>query len=135
MADDFNFVLKYGFEARDILNTYEYKYTKNMVMNDDETIEMFLSDEEMKAIYDKLNVLNILDSAENANVIQCADPHEENSLHLTLNGVVYQREWITSYCNKTADKKLKDFIEFIHTEIIMIKEEYNNLHEPSGGHD
>ncbi len=50
MADDFNFVLKYGFEARDILNTYEYNYTKNMVMNDDETIEMFLSDEEMKAI-------------------------------------------------------------------------------------
>lgn len=135
MPEDFNFILKYGYEARDILNTYENTYTKNMIMNDDETIEMVLSDEEMKAIYDKMKATDILNSAENASEFQCVDPHEENILHLTLDGEVYQREWITSYCNDTPDKKLKDFTEFLHREIIMIKEEYNDLPEPSGGYD
>lgn len=135
MPVDFNFVLKYGFEARDIINTYENTYTKNMVLNDDETIEMILSDEEKKVIYEKMRAVNILNSADNASETTCADPHERNKLNLTLNGEEYQREWITSYCNNAPDEKLKEFTEFLHREIIMTKEEYNDLPEASGGYD
>ncbi|MDQ0257718.1 putative metal-dependent hydrolase [Evansella vedderi] len=104
-------------------------------MVDDKTIEMILTGEEIKVIYEKMKKVNILNAAENASKVQCVAPHEKNKFYLTLDGEVYHREWITSYCDSISDKKLKEFIEFVHHEIIMIKEEYNNLPEPSGGYD
>lgn len=132
---DFNFVLNYGYEARDIINTYENTYTKNMISNDDKTVEIKFSDEEMQTIYEEMKEADILNSAESASKSQCADPHEINKLKITMNGEIYQREWITSDCDKVPDNKLKNFVEFVHREIIMIKEEYNELPEPSGGYD
>jgi len=135
MPEDFNFVLNYGFEARDMINTFENTYTKNMILNDDITVEMIFSDEEMQMIYEEMKEAEILHSAEKATKSQCADPHEENKLKITLNDEIYQREWITSSCDKAPDNKLSDFINFVHQEIIMKKEEYNELPEPSGGYD
>jgi hypothetical protein len=134
IPDDFNFVLNYGYEARNIIDTFENSYTKNMILNDDQTIEMILSDEEMNLIYDEMKEADILNSAENATDSSCAKPHEVNKLKLTLNGKDYEREWITSYCDNTPDNKLKNFIAFVHQEIIMAKEEYKALPEPSGGY-
>ncbi|WP_047984397.1 hypothetical protein [Ornithinibacillus californiensis] len=135
MPDDFNFVLNYGYEARNIIDTFENSYTKNMILNDDQTIEMLLSDEEMKLIYEKMKEADILYSAENATDTSCAKPHEINKLKLTLNGKDYEREWITSYCDSTPDNILKNFIAFVHQEIVLAKEEYKALPEPSGGYD
>lgn len=135
MPEDFSFVLKYGFEARDIINTYENTYTKNMILDDDLTIEMIFSDEEMEVIYEEMKEADILYTAKKASENQCAEPHEQNELTLALDGKVYEREWITSYCAKTADRKLKDFINFIHHEMIVEKEGYDDLPEHSGGYD
>ncbi len=134
IPEDFNFVLNYGYEARDIINTYENTYTKNMISSDDITVEMIFSGEEMQTIYEKMKEADILNAAEKATKSQCADPHEKNKLKITVNGEIYQREWITSYCDKAPDNKLKNFVEFVHRKIIMIKEEYNELPEPSGGY-
>ncbi|MFA9556672.1 hypothetical protein ACERII_05145 [Evansella sp. AB-rgal1] len=135
MPEDFNFVLKYGYEARDIVNTYENTYTKNMIEDEDITIELVLTDNEKEAIYKEMRKADILASAEKSSESTCSDPHQENELTLTLDGETYEREWITSYCGKRADRKLKKFTEFIHTEIISKKNEYNRLPEASGGYD
>lgn len=135
MPEDFDFVLNYGYEARDVINTYENTYTKNMISSDDETVKMILLEEEMETMYEKMKEADILKSAENAAKSQCADPYEVNELKLTMNGEIYQREWITSYCDNVPDNKLKNFMEFVHQDIIMKKEEYKELPEPSGGYD
>lgn len=135
MPEDFDFVLNYGYEARDVINTYENAYTKNMISADDETVEMIFSDEEMQTMYEKMKEADILKSTENAAKSQCADPYETNKLEMTMNGEIYEREWITSYCDNVPDNKLKSFVEFVHKEIIVMKEEYKELPEPSGGYD
>ncbi|MDG5786185.1 hypothetical protein QA612_01690 [Evansella sp. AB-P1] len=135
MPEDFDFVLKYGYEARNIINTYENTYTKNMIMDEDITIGMSLSNEEREWIYEKMVNADILNSAENASEIQCADPHEKNELTLTLDGEAYEREWITSYCQSRPDNKLKKLTEAIHREMIMMKEEYKELPEPTGAYE
>src|SRR5690625_3700765 len=89
IPEDFDFILNYGFEARDIINTYENTYTKNMISSDDKTVEMILSDVEMQTIYEKMKEADILNSSEKATKSQCADPHEENELNITLNGETY----------------------------------------------
>ncbi|WP_169911071.1 hypothetical protein [Evansella clarkii] len=135
IPDDFNFQLKYGFEARDILDTYEDTFVHNMIEKEDITIDFQLSDEEMEQIYSMMAEADILNSAENASEYTCADPYEVNELQVTINGEVYEREWITSYCEKKPDKKLEEFIYVLHTEIVMPREEYRELPEPEGGYD
>ncbi|UTR10387.1 hypothetical protein MM300_21365 [Evansella sp. LMS18] len=135
MPEDFNFQLKYGFEARDILDTYEDTFTHNMIEKEDITIDFQLSDEEMEEIYSMMAEADILNSAENASEYTCADPYEVNKLQVTFDGEVHEREWITSYCEKKPDKKLEEFIFVMHTEIVMPREEYRELPEPEGGYD
>ncbi|CAG9621503.1 hypothetical protein [Sutcliffiella rhizosphaerae] len=135
MPDDFSFILKYGFEARDILNTIDHTYTKNMVLDEDITIDLELSNEEIEAIYMKIKEIDLLASADKASDVSCVDPYERNEITLTINGEVYERKWITSKCDKRADDKLKEFTDFISYDIIRGKEEVKQLPATRGGYD
>jgi len=61
MPADFNFVLKYGVDAKNILDTKIFKFTKDMIAETPITTDLVLSDNEMKEIYDKMKTMDILD--------------------------------------------------------------------------
>jgi hypothetical protein len=60
-SDDFDFVLKYGVAAGNIINTFEGTYTKDMVVEPDTTIDFLLSPEEMAKIRKMMVEVNVFD--------------------------------------------------------------------------
>lgn len=54
MPEDFDYVLKYGVNAKNELNTFSHTYTRDMVTDPPITVHFKLSDEEMQKIYNEM---------------------------------------------------------------------------------
>lgn len=54
MPEDFDYVLKYGVNAKNELNTFSHTYTREMVTDPPITVHFKLSDEEMQKIYNEM---------------------------------------------------------------------------------
>ena len=51
---DFNLLFKYGVGAKNVLDTFDNTYTKDMVIGSPITIRLYLSDEEIEQIRQKM---------------------------------------------------------------------------------
>lgn len=134
MPDDFNFSLKYGYEAADEMNTYDDTYTKNLINDGVKTIDFTLTDEDMELAYEELKNADILNTPDQVSEQSCVDPHEENIVTMTVNGEDFEREWLSAECDE-YDERLSYAIKTIHLEIVEPRSEYHELPEPSGGYD
>lgn len=134
---DFNFVLNYGVNAKNQLDTPKGTYTKDMVTAPSVTTTLKLSDEEMNEIYTVMRNINILSYPDNfnpkSNMFQ--NPFQTYSIKIIANGKEKNIYWKDeSVSNSKEAVKLRDLIKRIH-EIISTKEEYKKLPEPQGGYD
>lgn len=134
MPDEFDFSLKYGYNAANEINTYEDTYTKDLAADGDVTTDFELSSEEMQSIYDEMRSVDILNTPNYVSDMQCVDPHGENHLTITIDEETIEKDWISAMCDDT-DEKLSEFIQYVHDEYIEPTEEYQELPEPTGGYD
>lgn len=143
-TDQFDFVLSYGVknsneafaEGRNRIDTLSNKFTKDMIQNEDVTIDMTLTDEEMKEILTEMKRINIFNYPDvfvevtNSGRI----PHSTYRFYISYKGatkVVYWDDGQSSESTKAIN--LRNLIKKI-TEIIRNKEEYKALPKPKGGY-
>ncbi len=138
MPMDFEFSVKYGVGNKNILNTFEDTFTKDMVVDPPITINLALSQEEMKTIYDEMRRINILDYPTRFNPDRniAEVPHPSYYLKIRFNGEVKEIYWKKGIASEVDEAiKLKELIDwYIRDEIIQSRLEYKKLPEPRGGY-
>lgn len=55
---DMNFIFKYGIGAKNILDTFQNKFTKDLIQAPSVTTALYLTDEDMERIYQKMVEIN-----------------------------------------------------------------------------
>jgi len=59
MPQDFNFILKYGIGAKNVLDTSGGTFTKDLISAGTRTAELSLTGKEMQGIYEEMERINI----------------------------------------------------------------------------
>ena len=129
---DFNFIFKYGVGAKNELNTFNQTFTKDMIVDTPITINLKLTDDEVKSVFEKINDLKLFDrnyppAAEGIEVTPC------DNYYLMIQTGDTQRELLWNDCRGEIKDQRKEFTDYVK-QIIESKEEYKKLPEPSGGY-
>ena len=134
---NFNFDLKYGVGAKNEIDTFHGKFTKDMVDAPSITITLKLSEAEMEEIYQKMLDIDFFNYPDTFTVIP--GPNEAtqlvtpvNSYYFTVekNGQTKTLSWEDSNQNpNTKADKLRELIVMIQ-RMIEAKEEYKELPDP-----
>jgi len=131
---EFNFIFKYGTGARNILNTFNGEFTKDMVLDDPITIDFILTNEEMKNILAKMKEIKFFDYPQVFSIVNNPDdiegfvtPYNSYYFKVRDNSKTKELFWEDKIINKDekADK-LRALIKFI-ISTIKAKEEYKKL--------
>jgi hypothetical protein len=140
---DFNLVFKYGYGTvnKNVLNTFDGTYTKDMVSDPPITIEFSLSDEEMDRIYQKMVEVNFFCYPDKfvipvpeGEFVGAGSPYQGYYFKVECGHKVKVLQWEDEITNKNEDTgKLRTLIRLIR-DIIESKEEYKNLPSPRGGY-
>ena len=140
---DFNLIFKYGygFPNKNVLNTFEGTYTKDMIVDPSITVNMSLSEEEMDRIYQKMLEIDFFDYPDEFSVsvpagelVTMEDPYMGYYFKVEYNTKIKELWWEDNITNKDekADK-LRALIQRIRN-IIEAKEEYYKLPAPRGAY-
>jgi hypothetical protein len=133
---DFGFVLNYGVEAKNQLDTEKGTYTLDMVTEPSVTINLKLSEEEINEIYTLMKKLDILSYPDvfnpKSNTMQT--PFSTYSMKIIVDGKKKDIYWKDENVSESkVAVRLRDLINRIH-EIVIGKEEYKKLPQPKGGY-
>lgn len=135
--DDFNFVLKYGIQCKNQIDTFKSTYVKDMVSEDSKEINLKLSDEDMDEIYSIMKDINILEYPDvfKPKSEASSKPYEEFYIKVLVNGKEKVIDWPEDN-NSQSDEavKLRKLFKRIH-EIISTKEEYKALPHAKDGYE
>lgn len=136
IPDDFDFIIKYGIEAKNQLNTFEGTFTKDLIAAGTITTKLKLTDMDMQTVYQEMQKIDIFSYPENfapsSNMF--VTPHETYYIKVKSNGRVKEILWKDE--NLSEDSRavqLRDTINIIK-ELIENKPEYRKLPEPEGGY-
>jgi hypothetical protein len=140
---DFNLVFKYGYGSinKNVLNTFNATYTKDMVVDPSVTIDFSLSDEDMDRIYQKMVEINFFcypDEFEiplpEEGIVGMQTPYQGYYFMVECNNQVKVLRWEDKITNKNEDAdKLRKVISLIRS-IIQSKDEYWELPSPRGAY-
>ena len=138
---DFNFVLRYGIMNGNKLDTFNGKYTKDMILDPDITIDLKLTTDELAQILAKMKEIDFFNYPD-AFIVEVppgelrmfVTPCDSYYFKVEYGSVTKELRWQDEIRNENekADR-LRELIEFI-TDIIESKEEYKRLPEPRGGY-
>ncbi|MCR4280470.1 MAG: hypothetical protein NUV82_03540 [Candidatus Komeilibacteria bacterium] len=129
---DFDFIFRYGVDAKNELNTISDRFTRDMVMEPAVTVEMRLSEEEMADIYQKIVRLNLLSKDPNPSKnTRYVTPCSTYSLNVSMDGVNDELKW--SDCQAEIDINFRVFTDYL-IQLIHAHPEYKNLPVPTGGY-
>ncbi|GFN23898.1 hypothetical protein [Thermanaeromonas sp. C210] len=144
--EDFNFILKYGVEAKNVLDTFAGTFTKDLINAGRVTTRLTLTPEEMAAVYAEMRRINILAYPEEFPPGQkklgqvYVTPYPTYYLKVRMDGKVKEIYWedITGGQNMSAQPQeavqLRNLIDKI-IGMIEAKEEFKQLPTPEGGYD
>lgn len=135
--DDFNFILTYGYEVGNTINTIDEKYSYDMIMYPSLTIDLKLSELEMNTIYEDMRAINILNYPEVFKPIGHlgVNPYQSYDFKIFINGKEKHISWEDeNLSSKSKAKDLRDLINKIE-KIIESKDEYKKLPPRKGGYD
>lgn len=138
----FNLIFKYGVGARNVLNTFEQTYTKDMVIDSSITAELSLTKEELDTIYQKMTEIDFFDYPDTFSVVSDAEeiigtitPYSSYYFKVEYDSNLKELWWNDNIFPDYDEEahKLRELIKLIR-EIIESKEEYKNLPPPTGGY-
>ena len=138
---DFNFIFRYGVGAKNELNTFSGKYTRDMIQDPSITVNLSLSKEELDRIYQKMIEIDFFNypnefsiSVPPGELTTAVTPYNSYYFKVEHDSRIKEVRWDAEIINKNdkADK-LRELIQLI-TDIIQSKEEYKKLPAPTGGY-
>ena len=126
-----NLNLLFKYEGN-ILDTFNGTYTKNMVMEKPIKINLKLSQNELKSIYQKITELDLFNKRP-VNIISnmMITPCSGFYLKTEINSIQKEISW--NNCNGKINEEFEQFTNYI-IKIINSKTEYQNLPEVKGGY-
>lgn len=132
---------KYGITARNVLNTFEGTYTKDMVTDPPITIDLTLSEEEKEEIYLKMEEIDFFDYPDEFSVeippgttVTLVTPYSSYYFRVAHDSQIKELWWDDDIKNpdEQADR-LRDLIMLIR-DIVESKEEYKALPTPTSAY-
>ena len=138
---DFNFIFKYGVTAKNEIDTFHDKFTKDMINDPSITVNLSLTEEEMDSIYQKMVEIDFFNYPVEFKVAvpageqtRLVTPYSTYYFTVEKGGTVKVLRWEDEIKNPDVKAdKLKELIHLIR-DIIELKPEYQVLPEPSGGY-
>jgi len=136
-------VFCYGVGAKNILDTFEGTFTKDLIGDPPITIRMWLTDEEINRIERKLDEIGFFDNStltlyhipDAGGVVGIQTPYSTCYLKVQDGTHVKEWSWIDQYVfPKTEAKENLDDLSDLIQSIIMAKPEYQKLPKPRGGY-
>ena len=128
--EDFEFIFSYGVMNKNILNTFEGTYTKDLVIDGGITTELKVTKDEKQKIYTYMKDIGLFQYAEKIEGMNI-EPASGYSFEIQYNGKRKWIEWIGEFTNNKRDLEFKELTKMIQ-EIIKSKEEYKALPSPNG---
>ena len=142
-SGEFHFILGFGYNARNILNTFDGTFTKDLVKGFS-TIRFQLSDEQVNLIEEKFRELDILSYPEEFkpdpvnpkdNTITIVMPCSSYYIRVELDEQMKEVFWKDE--NKAYDPKAIALEELIHEieEMVYERDEYIKMPKVKGGYE
>ena len=132
---DFNITFRYGVGAKNVLNTFEGTYTKDMVVDPSITVNLSLTKEEKQRIYQKMNNTNFFDYPGYfpQRKDRIVTPSSDYRLKVEYDSKIKEVSWDDNslFEDENIEKGLNE-IKGLILEIIEVKEEYKKLPAPKG---
>lgn len=140
MPSDFNFSIQFGVQKKNEINTFEGTATKDLIADGIATIELILTEEEMKDIYEKMKEINVTETKEFTpepiNGTVCMQkPYGEDEWKIIINSETITHFISGEYCEPTNDAKQLIQLRNYVFNIIKSKSEYKSLPESNGGYE
>ncbi len=138
---NFNLIFKYGVSAKNILDTFEGTYTKDMVMAPSITVNLFLTEEELDRIYKKMVEIDFFSYPEKfkvspspGEIVGIVTPYSRYYFRVEYDSQIKELSWDDEliYKDEKADR-LRELIKLIR-DIIESKEAYKKLPTPTSGY-
>jgi hypothetical protein len=134
-------IFKYGVGAKNILDTFEGKYTRDMVSCPSVTVSLSLTPQELNTIYQKMNEINFFSYPNKFVVVtnSIQSPYSSYYFKVEYDGNIKELSWDdfagTPSRNPDRDNviKLRGLINLIKNNI-STKDAYKNLPKPCGGY-
>jgi hypothetical protein len=134
--NNLNFIFKYGINSKNVLNTINCTFTKDMVCDSSITIFLQLSNAEKDSIFNKLQQISILSYPDTFHVKLSSDtivyrtPYSSYYFYVQINEEIKELYWDDRIINFDEDAvKLRELSNFI-INIIATKNEYIKLPKP-----
>lgn len=136
IPSDFDFIVEFGVDKRNVINTYEDTVTKDLVADGTVTTNLTFTTEEMDMIYQKMKEINITGTKNFNPQTNCLrEPHSEDEWEITINLEVFTHTVSEQYCEISDDaKQLIELRNYVFS-LVKNKEEYKKLPEANGGYE
>jgi hypothetical protein len=132
IGGDFNIIFKYGIGSKNALDTFENKFTKDMIAAPSITVDFKLTQAEMESIGQKINGLDLLNKESkvgdmNVMMTPCSN------YYLKLQASDLVKEIIWDNCSGEITKTYQQFSDFM-INLIESKKEFKDLPAAQGGY-
>lgn len=138
---DFNLIFKYGVGARNVLDTFQGTFTKDMIIDPPISVDLCLSEAEMNSIYQKMVEIDFFNYPDSFSIyvppdtpIAIVTPYASYYFKVEYNSQIKELWWEDEIVqeDEKADK-LRELIKLI-MDIVESKEEYQKLPKPRSGY-
>ena len=136
---EFNLKFSYGIDAKNVLNTFQNTYTKDLILDGTTTVPFTLSDDELERINTKMREIDFFIYPEHfavtiGDTVGFITPHSTFDFQVKYKSTIRHLHWSDSvFSDDTAAVKLRELILLI-TGIIESKPEYSQLPPARGGY-
>ena len=132
----FNVLFRYGVTSRNELNTFNSTYTKDMVLDPPITIWLYLSDEEMNQIRQKvveINLFNLPETISSRNDGWRIEPQDNFFLMVQNGSTIKTVTWNSNSEVNEVEQNLTQLANLIES-IVEQRPEFKALPLPNGGY-
>ncbi len=137
----FNLIFQYGVDAKNVVNTFEGTYTKDMIPDPPITTKLSLTREELDTIYKKMVDIDFFSYPEVFTVqveggsVGMITPYQSYYFKVQYGSGIKEMSWEDSITNQNNDAdRLRELTKCIR-EIVESKKEYKKLPPPRGAYD
>jgi hypothetical protein len=131
-----NITFKYGVGARNELNTFEGTYTKDLILDDNVTTRMTLSQEELSQIQQKIAEMDLFSFPDNfpLNPSGFVTPQMDYYIKVQNGTQIKEITWSNNSLMESNTKNSLDQLVSFLRNMIEQKPEYKALPPPRGGY-
>lgn len=128
-----NIIFKYGVGAKNILDTFNGTYTKDMISEEPIQINIQLSQDELNGIFKKIAEINLFNKKPviNYSTVQLLDPCSSYYLIAEIDSIKKEISW--DDCHGEVDVEFRQFTDYL-INTIESNNEYQNLPQSKGGY-